>query len=363
MKSDFQDIPVEQLKLDDRNPRLPKSIQGKKTEEEELINYLLLEEATLELMLAIGENGFFRGEQLLVVKDTDGKYRVIEGNRRLAAVKLLGNPKLAKYQKNKVNKVIDELRNPPPTEIPCLIFPNEDDILKYLGYRHITGIKSWKLLEKARYLYELKSQVTQGTSFYETCRELAKMIGSRRDYVQRLLVGFEIYKIIEDNAFYKIKGLDDTTFHFNYIADSLNRSKISAYLGVDLEKESPIANLKIPHVKKWTHWLFEKNSQNKTRLIGDSRHLNMLDKVIAVPKAFKAFDESGLKISKAYELTEDINNVFSSFVGKSLSYLEEANSVLHLVDSITTSDMETLKNIGKLAKQIIIIKETTIDEF
>ena len=53
-------IPLSDLKLDLNNPRLPKSKQGK--DEKTVIEWMLLEAATLELMLAIAENDFFAGE-------------------------------------------------------------------------------------------------------------------------------------------------------------------------------------------------------------------------------------------------------------------------------------------------------------
>ena len=92
-------IPLSDLKLDLNNPRLPKSKQGK--DEKTVIEWMLLEAATLELMLAIAENDFFAGEPLLVVEDENNKekYIVIEGNRRLTSAKLLNNPTLASVKK------------------------------------------------------------------------------------------------------------------------------------------------------------------------------------------------------------------------------------------------------------------------
>ena len=184
---EFKNIDLDQLELDSYNPRLPKSMHG--SDEDKIIKYMLLDSSLIELMTAIGKKGFFTGEQLLVVKsndDPDSKYKAIEGNRRLSAVKLLNNPKLATIQKSKVQQVIDET-NERPKSIPCLVFENESEIRDYLGYRHITGIKEWKLLEKAKYLYDLYHTNYQGENFSDSCRELAKSIGSRRDYVERLV--------------------------------------------------------------------------------------------------------------------------------------------------------------------------------
>lgn len=45
-----------------------------------------------------------------------------------------------------------------PSVAPCIIYDNEADIIDYLGYRHITGVKDWGALEKARYLDRLYDQ-------------------------------------------------------------------------------------------------------------------------------------------------------------------------------------------------------------
>ncbi len=194
-------ISVADLVLDSENPRLPKSMSNKS--EKEIINFLLSDASLIELMLAIGKNGFFEGEQLLVVPDDGGKYLVVEGNRRLSAVKLLHNPDLGEIYKSKITQVLKETdENNIPDEIPCLVFEKKDDILKYLGYRHITGIKSWKLLEKARYLAKLKDDYFPSDSINDASREIAKMIGSRKDYVIRILAGYRLYEVIEKNGFY-----------------------------------------------------------------------------------------------------------------------------------------------------------------
>ena len=69
MEQQFKYIDIERLQLDLFHPRLPKSKQGK--DENTVIEYMLLETATLELMESIGENGFFAGEMLLVIPRTD----------------------------------------------------------------------------------------------------------------------------------------------------------------------------------------------------------------------------------------------------------------------------------------------------
>lgn len=349
IQPEYKKINLSELKLDSGNPRLPKSMHGKPVKD--ILAYMLLDASLIELMLAIGENDFFPGEQLLVVKEADEKYKVIEGNRRLSALMLLSNPELADVQVTKIQKVIEECKFK-PTEIPCLVFETESEIHNYLGYRHITGIKEWRLLEKARYLHGLRINNFSVLNLDQASREIAKVIGSRKDYVKRILVGFDIYKIIEDEAFFRIRDLDDTTFYFNYIADSLNRNNITEFIGVDFTKETPTENINKENLTKWTHWLFEKNDQNKTRLIGDSYDLNSLNAILGNPEATEAFDKNGYTLEKAKELTGELDNQFQSYIKKSAESLEFADRLVTRVKVFYSEVEDDLKNIRALSTKI-----------
>ena len=58
------------------------------TDENKVIDYMVKYGNVTELMLSIGETGYSEAEPLLVVKEGTDKYIVVEGNRRLAALKL-----------------------------------------------------------------------------------------------------------------------------------------------------------------------------------------------------------------------------------------------------------------------------------
>lgn len=352
-------ISVADLVLDSENPRLPKSMSNKS--EKEIINFLLSDASLIELMLAIGKNGFFEGEQLLVVPDDGGKYLVVEGNRRLSAVKLLHNPDLGEIYKSKITQVLKETdENNIPDEIPCLVFEKKDDILKYLGYRHITGIKSWKLLEKARYLAKLKDDYFPSDSINDASREIAKMIGSRKDYVIRILAGYRLYEVIEKNGFYKISGLDDTTFYFNYLADSLSRSNISKFLGVDFNKDNPTENIQYENLKEWTDWLFNKDLPNK--IIGDSENLNTLNKVLASSEALKAFRD-GENLFIAIEFTDEFDVQFENAIKNAIKQMEKADLLTVKIQRFYSNLDNDLNEIYQRIRKIKSAKEFKDGEF
>jgi hypothetical protein len=359
-KPRYKIISLAKLKLDSDNPRLPKSMHGRP--EEEILEYMLLDASLIELMLAIGKNDFFPGEQLLVIKDDNDTYKVVEGNRRLSALKLLNKPELATVQKSKISQVLEETTFR-PTEVPSLIFDSEEEIHKYLGYRHITGIKEWKLLEKARYLYNLWISIFYNLSINIAAKEIAKSIGSRQEYVKRILIGYEIYKLIEDEKFYRIKDLDDTSFYFNYIADSLNKPNISNFLGIDLSdiKDNYTSSIILENLKKWTHWLFEKNSQNKTRLIGDSHDLTALNAILGNEEAKIAFDR-GATLQQAIELTGELNSQFITAIKSSLQTLETADRMVLKVATNLDEVFDDLKEIKSITNKIVRTMQQKEDE-
>lgn len=347
----FDIIDLENLFLDSNNPRLPKSLQG--SAEKAILEYMLLDASLIELMLAIGENDFFPGEQLLVVNSGDNSYTVIEGNRRLSAVKLLSDPTLVDIQKSKIQQAVEEA-DYKPTAIPCLIFETPEEIHNYLGYRHITGIKEWKLLEKARYLFELWKRQYSGLDLNAASKELAKSIGSRKDYVKRILVGYQVFDRIQDEAFFKIPGLDDTSFYFNYIADSLNKPHIADYLGLNVRDIDDIEEVTIneAHLENWTRWLFEKDREGRTRLIGDSKSLTALNSVLGVTAARTAFVNKGVSLDNALELTGEIESQFLNYINTAFSNLDNADRLVIKANISYNEVADQLKEIRSLASKI-----------
>ena len=350
MKQQIEEVDLVNLQLDLYNPRLPKSKQGKG--ESVVIEYLLLEAATLELMESIGENDFFVGEMLLVIpnKDDPNKYIVIEGNRRLTAVMLLNNPDLAKVKKAAIKEVVDSAKFKPP-KLPCLVFNSRDAIQKYIGFVHITGKKSWRMLEKARYLYELRcSEKFQNLSFVDACKEIARVIGSRSPYVRKMLTSYQLYCIVEDEKFYQIDGLSDTTFFLNYFSDGLQKENIRKYMNVDLDSEEPLKDLDKENLKELVTWWFKK-SEGVSRVIGDSDGMKKLNEVLGNEVALSAF-KKGVNIDVAYELTNDIDLQFERKVKESLRAMEQADGLSNKVKSFYTDLYDDLKSVRQIAAKI-----------
>lgn len=351
------EVSVSSLRLDPENPRLPKSMKNKS--ENQIINYLLANASVTELMESICQNGFFPGEPLIAIQSEDAKsYIVIEGNRRTTALKLLLKPSLAKSQKNKVLEITSNLSCAKPSTVPVLVSPNRSSISKYLGFRHITGIKSWKALEKARYLDHLKGELLKDNpeaTLRELSRALAAKIGSRSDYVKKILISFEVYKLIEDKEFFNIPGLDDTSFYFTTLADSLSRESISNYLGIDFAQDNDaLMQVNYGRLKKWCNWFFYQSSPGVTKVTGTSANISMLSRVVENHEAMEYFEKGG-SLSDAADMTSQSSELLMQYVLNAKLTLVKAKGLTSKSKIDFTGVGDELKEIATICREINLI--------
>ncbi len=194
------------------------------------------------------------------------------------------------------------------------------------------------------------------------------MIGSKSDYVLRLLVGQLVFLKIKDNHFFKIKNLqDDGSFYFSYIADSLRQNNIVGYLGIDMSDENPIERLNIEHLENWTTWLYKEieiKGRVTTRLKGKSQDLNMLNAILGSKEAKEQFINNDATLSEAYTYTEDFDKTFRNAVENALVELERAEKLKFKIKNFYLSIEDDLRDIIKLSRSIKTTKdELQTDEF
>ena len=360
------EVEVDQLLLDPLNPRLPFAGYGQ-VPQDRIIDYMLREGNIAELMGAIGEIGFQRSEPLLVTPVKDGEpdwnpdqdpkrplYYVVEGNRRLTAVLLLLKPERAEYRRATISSVAEEAKHR-PEHIPVLVFAKREDLLDYLGYRHITGTKPWGALEKAIYLDQLRR--ARGTTDFQG---LAKTIGSRSDYVAKLLTGLKVYRTIEEADFFDLPGVQRETVRFSLITTALGYAKLNDFIGLKSARDHEAGGLDRDALRQLTDWIFRPGIEGRTRL-GDSRNLGDLGEVVSEPAALAAF-ESGRPLTEAVLLTGQPTEVFREAVEAAYSRLQDAQSGVNKARSLVETDAERLRDVSRLARDLARVVEGRLFE-
>lgn len=97
-----QKVKITDLFLDPENIRLQVEV---KSSQEALINDLFFNENAMQVLESIATDGFFPDEVPVVVKE-DKKFTVIDGNRRVAALKVLARPEIVPSKEVSIKEIV-----------------------------------------------------------------------------------------------------------------------------------------------------------------------------------------------------------------------------------------------------------------
>ena len=159
------------------------------------------------MVLSIEASGFFPHEPIIVACEND-KNVVIEGNRRLAAVKLLLDPELADSLSLSIPRIPEEAKRA-LRELPVNVDTREN-AWRYLGFKHVNGPAKWSSYAKARYIADVHRD------YGVALEDIARQIGDTHRTVQRLYRGL---MVIEQADRVKAFGREDRyNKHFSFFA-------------------------------------------------------------------------------------------------------------------------------------------------
>ena len=288
MEEDFRDVPLSSLSLDARNPRLPRDRDWATESEDQLLGVFVRRYNLIELARSIADKGFKprHAEALLVVEKPpdSGDYVTIEGNRRLATLKLLTDENSRKAVCSRVPEW-NELAASEKLEgieeaVPVIVYPDREALNDYLGFRHITGPTPWRPEAKARFVTKLLSEG-------ETIDQVVKRIGSNHRTVRRLAEAHAIYTQAADEGF----PMDDVEARFGVFYNALDRRGIRDFLG--LGRQTEIDSLPIPlvadtameNLRELIEFLYGDSETDLKKVITESRELKKLEKVLVNPRA------------------------------------------------------------------------------
>jgi hypothetical protein len=364
---------IDNLELDELNPRLPENVART---QKAMVDHIAKSTSIEDLMSAIVENGFFAGEPLIAIPKKDksgketGKYIIVEGNRRLSAVRLINDPY---YIAKPTSRIISlsESNKTPIKKLPVVIRKDRDDILPYLGFRHITGVKAWEPLAKARYMKQLFDYTDKNLSANERYIEVARTIGSRKDHIKRNLDALAVYKLIDDNDFFNIPDLNEESLKFAVLSTALADEKIGAFVGVSqLTEQGPRSNevilnpnkINYDAVKDLTNWLYLKDAKGRT-IVGESRNIKDLAAVVSNKTALTQL-RSGASLKLSYQLTTGMSEDFIELILSAENSLREAASIVATVeyDESSIASLLRISQTIKLLHSTLMSKNLGIDD-
>lgn len=337
-KHEKRAIPIEQLKFDIRNPRLVgEHLESSATDF--LIIQKMADTADIaELVISILENTFVDFEPIVVIQESN-KYRVIEGNRRLAAIKLINDPKLAESLaqdlKYRINSPIPDVVTESIKEIPAIIVQEESEAQSYIGFKHINGPHKWTSFAKAKF-------VTQWFKKGSTIDEIAKKVGDKNQTVKDLIAGMLVLEQAENEEIFKISDRTKRgVFGFSHLYTALNRKEYRDYLGLDREwtdtlTENPVLEQKIPNLETMLKYMYGSKKDNVESVIrSQNPHLKQLGLVFKNPIATQVLLDTN-ELQTALEETEEKSAVFEKYLISANTQLQKASANVSSFDGSDT---------------------------
>ena len=151
-------LSVASLHLDAKNPRLGRETSARAPRE--IIQYLFEHDKALEVAQSIASRGYFPNEPLLAIKESD-QLVVVEGNRRLAALKVLREPGLLEGRMNRqIERLARQIENPNDiASVPVTIAPSRRATDKQIAGRHVgTPVLAWQAENRASFILDKLSE-------------------------------------------------------------------------------------------------------------------------------------------------------------------------------------------------------------
>lgn len=343
MTGSIEFAPLNDIKLDPLNPRLGRSVDGANLSQDEI--YDRMKDWSLEeLATSFLESGFWVHEAVLCVKEElNGEQAlvVVEGNRRIAALKRLEKTYSGQDSSKRWLEIVADQPRPDDLfeKVPVIIVASRGEIVSFLGFRHVTGIKEWAPPEKAQFIAKM---IEDGNLSY---RDVMRRIGSKTPTVQRNYIAFCILRQMDETEDIEVSNVED---RFSVLFLSIRTPGVRQFLGIDAKFDvdppavyPPIEDDHTAQLVEFSKWLF--GDAETSPVVNDSRQIEKFAKVLASeeglaylrsvkrPSLEKAFVVSGGDQEEVYEL-----------ISTAAYNLQEALSTIHFY-----KDDNRLKELSK----------------
>jgi hypothetical protein len=341
------EVDISRLHLDKLNPRLPEKVQG--SAEGEIMQVLLREFNLEELADSMSENGYFNEEPLVAIPlnvpkslkagvrglttsqknewqafigDRLTEFTVVEGNRRLATCKILLDENLqGKMGVRNWPKLSDAVAEDLKL-LPVIVYTARDEVIPYLGIRHIVGIQKWDPYAKARYLAKL---VDGG----RTLDEVELLIGDKRGSARKNYICYKLLEQLRSEYDYDTKKAVE---NFSYLLLAIGQGPIKRFINLpvrlaETDPKEPVSGKGVGQLKKLASWLF--GDGKELPVIAESRHITTYLSHVLSSKDATKYLESTRNLQDAFELTDGEEQMLLRKLRRANSGLESVLGIIH----------------------------------
>lgn len=305
---------LNKLLLDKDNPRFGMQEKASATQAD-ILDHIVEKFGVDDVLSSLAVNGYFEAEPMVCrAKRNSDSATVAEGNRRLAACLILVGDARAGRQKTRTDQYRQiwlEHGSKQIDPVPVIIFQakeQEQELLSYLGVRHIVSSQPWDSYAKAVWVARV---IEEGEL---TIPDVALMIGDQHRTIGRLLQGYYFIKqVIEAGEFRPEDSVrrgrgSVTEYPFSWVYTILGYSAARNFLGLsedNTEKKNPLNPRNLSKAGLVTRAMFGDRSKGRNSAIEDSRDIGDLAAALANPEKVTLL-QKGKTIQEITRLTKSI---------------------------------------------------------
>lgn len=351
--------PVDLLRFDNENPRLEDGRDRAPLTDEQMIKALRDVAALGELVQSICANGYKDIEPLIVHGPEQGPFVVLEGNRRLASIRVIQNPALAR-----------ECGIPLPDPVPPHVLASLDTVTvyrvaskeearAYIGFKHINGPHRWESYAKANFVAEW---FKTGREHGVTIDHIAEQLGDDNKTIRNMIAGMLVLDQATEAGFSVANRANKGRFAFSHLYTALTRTEFMEFLGLprgwaENPDASPVAAENLPRLSELMTWLFGAKDQQKPALIvSQNPDLAVLGQVLKHPVAMRMI-RAGRSLEEAKREMRPVESVLSDVMVEVNHKLREAVSLMARAQDVDASIRELSKQILQQAKSLMVLVE------
>lgn len=279
------------LRLDEQNPRLvdPSIARGG---DDAIVQSLYRSGELKELLQSIAANGYLDYEPLIVtLPEASESLVVLEGNRRLAALKLLIDPGYAEKLGIPTPEIDDDLERT-LHQVRVIRVEDRNAARPFIAFKHINGPHRWDSYAKAKfaaawYREERKQGEGQGA-----LQSIANRIGDSHDTIKRMIAAIYVLEQAKKENLFEIEDRYHRKFNFSHLYTALSRSEYMRYLGLadrwrafDPEPD-PIEDDNLGRLKDVLLWIYGSASEDIEPVVkSQNPDIKSLGRVLSQAKA------------------------------------------------------------------------------
>ena len=264
------------LSLDTDNPRFGLSHA---TTQDEALEMLVRSAKLKELWDSINSQGWIDFEPLVALsKKVEGKWVVIEGNRRVAAILTLLDPERLPPNLAKrvpaisalAQKTLSVRNGDKPLNL--LLVNDRHDADAFIGFKHVNGPASWGSLAKAKFAQAMFGRLmNDGDDPEKALLAVQEALGDTNSTsIVRMIMAFKVFEQAIANDFIADEKLADGLTGFSHLYTMMPNPASRMFLGLGEKAisassiaDDPVPAKSLENLNYMTGWLFGNQQADK----------------------------------------------------------------------------------------------------